>query len=219
MRKQERIQIVLETIDDMFPDAKCELQYENPLQLLIAVMLSAQTTDQSVNRVTQKLFAKYQTVEDFAQADLKDLEEAIHSIGLYRNKAKNILGLSKALLEKFNGEVPQTHRELESLPGVGHKTANVVISVAFGQPALAVDTHVERVSKRLKLAKMGDGVADVERKLCQIIPKHRWTKTHHQLIFFGRYFCKATSPSCQDCPLYDLCIDPIKYKKRPLKVE
>ena len=219
MRKEERVQIVLKEIDKMFPNAECELIHSNPLELLIAVVLSAQTTDQSVNKVTKSLFSKYKTVEDYAHANLKDMENDIKQIGLYRNKAKNIIGLANALIENFDGQVPQTKKELETLPGVGRKTANVVVSVAFGQPALAVDTHVERVSKRLKLSKKGDSVLDVEKKLCRIIPKERWTKTHHQLIFFGRYFCKATSPSCKDCPLFDLCIDSIKFKKRPLEIE
>lgn len=219
MRKEERVAIVLKEIDQMFPDAKCELNHENPLQLLIAVMMSAQTTDKSVNSVTENLFKKYQTVEDFAQADLKELENDIRKIGLYRNKAKNIIGICQTLIRDFNGIVPKTHQELETLPGVGRKTANVVLSVAFGQPAFAVDTHVERISKRLKLAKKDDSVLDVERKLCKAIPKDRWIKTHHQFIFFGRYFCKATSPSCQDCPLYDICVDPIRLKKKPLEVK
>lgn len=219
MRKEERVAIVLKEIDQMFPDAKCELNHENPLQLLIAVMMSAQTTDKSVNAVTEKLFKKYQTVEDFAQADLKELENDIRKIGLYRNKAKNIIGICQTLIRDFNGIVPKTHQELETLPGVGRKTANVVLSVAFGQPAFAVDTHVERISKRLKLAKKDDSVLDVERKLCKAIPKDRWIKTHHQFIFFGRYFCKATLPSCQDCPLYDICVDPIRLKKKPLEVK
>lgn len=218
MRKEERIQIVLKEINAMFPDAECELEHSNSLELLIAVVLSAQTTDQSVNKITKKLFQKYKTVEDYAYADLQEMENDIRQIGLYRNKAKNIIGLAKAIINDFNGEVPHTKKELETLPGVGRKTANVVVSVAFGEPALAVDTHVERVSKRLKLAKKEDSVLQVEKKLCKIIPRDQWTKTHHQLIFFGRYFCKATSPSCKDCPLFDLCVDPIKFKKKPIEM-
>lgn len=218
MRKEERVERVLNVIDDMFPDAKCELKHENPWQLLIAVMMSAQTTDKSVNAITEHLFQKYQSVEDFANADLKELENDIRKIGLYRNKAKNIIGICQALIRDFNGEVPKTHKELETLPGVGRKTANVVLSVAFEQPALAVDTHVERVSKRLKLAKKDDSVLDVEKKLCKAIPKQRWIKTHHQLIFFGRYFCKATSPMCLECPLFDICNDPIRLKKKPIEM-
>ncbi len=218
MRKEERVERVLNVIDEMFPDAKCELKHENPWQLLIAVMMSAQTTDKSVNAITEHLFQKYQSVEDFANADLKELENDIRKIGLYRNKAKNIIGICQALIRDFNGEVPKTHKELETLPGVGRKTANVVLSVAFEQPALAVDTHVERVSKRLKLAKKGDSVLEVEKKLCKAIPRQRWIKTHHQLIFFGRYFCKATSPMCMECPLFDICNEPIRLKKKPIEM-
>lgn len=217
MRKEERVQIILKEIDAMFPDAKCELNYSNPLELLIAVVLSAQTTDQSVNQVTKTLFQKYRSVDDYANADLTEMEADLRRIGLYRNKAKNVIGLAQAIKQNFNGEVPHTKKELETLPGVGHKTANVVVSVAFGQPAFAVDTHVERISKRLKLAKKDDHVSDVERKLCRIIPASRWTKTHHQFIFFGRYFCKATAPNCADCPLFELCCDPIRFKRKPLE--
>ena len=218
MRKEERVERVLNVIDEMFPDAKCELKHENPWQLLIAVMMSVQTTDKSVNAITEHLFQKYQSVDDFANADLKELENDIRKIGLYRNKAKNIIGICQALIRDFNGEVPKTHKELETLPGVGRKTANVVLSVAFEQPALAVDTHVERVSKRLKLAKKDDTVLEVEKKLCKAIPRQRWIKTHHQLIFFGRYFCKATSPMCLECPLFDICSDPIRLKKKPIEM-
>lgn len=218
MRKEERVERVLNVIDEMFPDAKCELKHKNPWQLLIAVMMSAQTTDKSVNAITEHLFQKYQSVDDFANADLKELENDIRKIGLYRNKAKNIIGICQALIRDFNGEVPKTHKELETLPGVGRKTANVVLSVAFEQPALAVDTHVERVSKRLKLAKKDDTVLEVEKKLCKAIPRQRWIKTHHQLIFFGRYFCKATSPMCLECPLFDICSDPIRLKKKPIEM-
>ena len=214
MRKQERIQIVLDEINHLFPDAQCELVHKNPYELIVAVALSAQTTDVSVNKITPSLFAKYPTPYDLANAPLEDIEQAIKQIGLYRNKAKNIKMLACQLVEKFNGEVPSNRKDLESLSGVGRKTANVVMSVAFDYPALAVDTHVERISKRLKLAKKDDSVLQVEKKLCQIIPRSQWNKTHHQFIFFGRYFCKATNPNCKECKLFDLCVDEIKYKKR-----
>lgn len=219
MRKEERVQIVLDELERLFPDAHCELNHSNAFELLVAVVLSAQTTDVSVNKITPNLFKKYPSVEALANADLKDIEETIKQIGLYRNKAKNIKALALQLMEKHHGEVPCTRKELEALPGVGRKTTNVVLSVAFEQPALAVDTHVERVSKRLKLAKKDDNVLQVEKKLCRAIPRNRWNKTHHQLIFFGRYFCKATSPNCEDCRLFDLCQDEIKLKKRSIKVE
>lgn len=219
MRKEERIQIVLNEIDALFPNAHCELIHRNPFELLIAVVLSAQTTDVSVNKITPKLFEKFPTPESLALAEIKEIEEIIKRIGLYRHKAKNIKALSIKLVDEFNGKVPSTKKELESLPGVGRKTANVVVSVAFDQPALAVDTHVERVSKRLKLAKINDSVLDIEKKLCRIIPRNRWNKTHHQLIFFGRYFCKATNPNCEECKLFDLCVDDIKFKKRSIKLD
>lgn len=218
MRKEERIKIILHEIDQLFPNAHCELNHRNPYELLVAVVLSAQTTDVSVNKITPKLFEKYPTPYDLAIADLKDIEQIIKQIGLYRHKARNIKSLAIKLIEDFNGVVPQNKKDLETLPGVGRKTANVVVSVAFNQPALAVDTHVERVSKRLKLAKRDDSVLTVEKKLCKVIPRDRWNKSHHQFIFFGRYFCKATNPNCDNCPLFDLCIDDIRLKRKSIKV-
>lgn len=200
--KQDRI---LNTFDEMFPDARCVLNHSNNLELLVAVMLSAQTTDESVNKLTSHLFQKYKTVEDYANASLSELESDLHSIGLYRNKAKNIKAMAQALQTRFNGVVPASHDALISLPGVGRKTANVVMAEGFGYPAIAVDTHVERISKRLGFAKPDDTVLTVEKKLMKTIPKNRWIKTHHQMIFFGRYHCKAMSPHCKECPLVDIC--------------
>lgn len=200
--KQDRI---LNTFDEMFPDARCVLNHSNNLELLVAVMLSAQTTDESVNKLTSHLFQKYKTVDDYANASLPELESDLHSIGLYRNKAKNIKAMAMALQARFNGVVPASHDALISLPGVGRKTANVVMAEGFGYPAIAVDTHVERISKRLGFAKPDDTVLTVEKKLMKTIPKNRWIKTHHQMIFFGRYHCKAMSPHCKECPLVDLC--------------
>lgn len=200
--KQDRI---LNTFDEMFPDARCVLNHSNNLELLVAVMLSAQTTDESVNKLTSHLFQKYKTVDDYANASLLELESDLHSIGLYRNKAKNIKAMAMALQARFNGVVPASHDALISLPGVGRKTANVVMAEGFGYPAIAVDTHVERISKRLGFAKPDDTVLTVEKKLMKTIPKNRWIKTHHQMIFFGRYHCKAMSPHCKECPLVDLC--------------
>ena len=197
--KQDRI---LNTFDEMFPDARCVLNHSNNLELLVAVMLSAQTTDESVNKLTSHLFQKYKTVDDYANASLSELESDLHSIGLYRNKAKNIKAMAVALQARFNGVVPASHDALISLPGVGRKTANVVMAEGFGYPAIAVDTHVERISKRLGFAKPEDTVLTVEKKLMKTIPKNRWIKTHHQMIFFGRYHCKAMSPHCKDCLLY-----------------
>lgn len=196
---------MINVISEMFPDAECELKHDNPFQLTIAVMLSAQTTDNSVNKVTAKLFQKYHTAEDFLQVPQEELENDIRTIGLYRNKAKNIQKLCRSLLDKFNGEIPRTHKELESLAGVGRKTANVVMSVAFDEPSLAVDTHVERVSKRLGICRWKDNVRQVEDKLCKVVPRERWNRTHHQLIFFGRYHCLARAPKCDVCPLFEDC--------------
>lgn len=194
----------------MFPNAKAELNYTNPFELLIAVVLSAQTTDKAVNKVTEILFKKYPNAEALSQAELSDVENIIKTIGLYHNKAKNIIALSRDLTEKFNGEVPADRDQLESLPGVGRKTTNVVISNAFGIPALAVDTHVARISIRLGLAKPSDNVLEIEKKLNRKIPKEQWLKVHHQMIFFGRYHCLAKNPKCQSCPLIDDC----KYKDK-----
>lgn len=194
----------------MFPNAKAELNYTNPFELLIAVVLSAQTTDKAVNKVTEILFKKYPNAEALSQAELSDVESIIKTIGLYHNKAKNIIALSRDLTEKFNGEVPADRDQLESLPGVGRKTTNVVISNAFGIPALAVDTHVARISIRLGLAKPSDNVLEIEKKLNRKIPKEQWLKVHHQMIFFGRYHCLAKNPKCQSCPLIDDC----KYKDK-----
>lgn len=196
---------ILDEFDAMFPDAKCELNYSNELELLIAVMLSAQTTDASVNRLTTHLFQKYHSVEDYANASLSQLENDIKSIGLYRNKAKNIKAMAQKLIDNYQGKVPCDHEALQTLPGVGRKTANVVVSEGFKVPAIAVDTHVERISKRLGIALKKDSVLTVEKKLMKSVPKERWIKTHHQMIFFGRYHCKAMNPCCKDCHLIDIC--------------
>ena len=205
---------ILETLDQMFPNATVELNHNNHFELLIAVVLSAQTTDVAVNKVTPALFTKYPTPYDLAKADEKDIENYIKTIGLYRNKAKNIKALSNQLVELFEGKVPSTREDLESLPGVGRKTANVVLSNAFYIPALAVDTHVARVSQRLGFAKFGDSVLTIENKLMKKIPKDKWQQAHHQFIFFGRYHCLARNPKCNQCPLFDVCKYKEKYKFR-----
>lgn len=196
---------ILDTIAAMFPDAHCELNHSNPFELTIAVLLSAQCTDETVNKVTVDLFRKYKAPEDYVAVPLEELEQDIRRIGLYRNKAKHIQNLCRILLEQYNGEVPQAHELLVQLPGVGRKTANVVVSNAFGVPAIAVDTHVERVSKRLGFAGWDDSVLEVEKKLMKRVPREEWTETHHRLIFFGRYHCKAQNPQCSVCPLLDVC--------------
>ncbi len=189
----------------MYPDAHCELVHANPFELVIAVALSAQCTDVLVNKVTAKLFQKYKTPEDYLHVTLEELQQDIRSIGLYRNKAKNIQKLCALLLSDYDGEVPADRDELMKLPGVGRKTANVVVSVAFGIPAMAVDTHVERVSKRLGICRWKDTVLQVEETLMKKIPKEEWSQTHHTMIFFGRYHCKAQNPQCQVCPLQTVC--------------
>ncbi len=192
-------------MSEMFPGAHCELNHSNPFELLIAVMMSAQATDESVNRVTDTLFKKYRKPEDYLSVSIEELQQDIRRIGLFRNKAKNIQSLCGILLDKYGGEVPREHELLVELPGVGRKTANVVVSNAFGVPAIAVDTHVERVSKRLGLAKPDDSVLEVEKKLMKVIPREEWTLSHHRIIFFGRYHCKAQNPNCPECPLLDIC--------------
>ena len=218
MLTNKDIEIVLKTIEEMFPDAECELTHENPFELLIAVILSAQCTDALVNKVTKDLFKKYKSPEDYLNVSLEELQQDIRSIGLYRNKSKNIRKLCTTLIEDYNGVVPESKIELEKLAGVGRKTANVVASVAFGEPAIAVDTHVERVSKRLGICRWKDSVIEVEKTLMRKVPKEEWSNTHHRLIFFGRYHCKAKSPQCEICPLLELCREGKKRMKKSSKV-
>lgn len=196
---------ILSFFDELFPNAGCELIYHKDYELLIAVMLSAQTTDQSVNKVTPILFSKYPTLEDIANADILDLEECIKTIGMYRQKARHLKSIAIDLINKFEGKVPSLKEELTSLSGVGVKTANVVRAELFNIPEIAVDTHVHRVSRRLYLAAKDDDVVEVERKLRKILPEERYIRTHHQMIHFGRYFCKAINPNCKECRLQDIC--------------
>lgn len=205
---------ILDSIAVMFPDAHCELNHRNSFELTIAVLLSAQSTDASVNKVTADLFQKYKTPEDYVSVPPEELEQDIRRIGLFRSKAKHIQSLCKILIEQYNSKVPSDYNKLVQLPGVGRKTANVVISNAFGVPAIAVDTHVERVSKRLGLAGWNDSVLEVEKKLMKQVPEDEWTLTHHRLIFFGRYHCKAQNPACADCPLLDVCREGKKRMKK-----
>ncbi|HHT55095.1 MAG TPA: endonuclease III [Acholeplasma sp.] len=200
-----KIKYILEQLDILFPDAKGELDHSNNFELLIAVVLSAQTTDAAVNIVTKDLFSHYPTPNDLANAKLEDVMKLINRIGLYRNKSKNIIELSKILVEKYNGEVPNTREALESLPGVGRKTANVVLSIAFNVPAIAVDTHVARVSKRLGLVDEDDSVLEIEHKLMNLFPKDKWIKLHHQLILYGRYYCPARKSKENKCVFKEFC--------------
>lgn len=198
------VDAILQRLDEAYPDAWCALVHSNPFELLVATILSAQCTDQRVNIVTARLFPRYNRPEHFAALTYGELEELIKDCGLYRNKAKAIVDMSRMLLEQHGGEVPATREELMKLPGVGRKTANVVLSTAFGVPAIAVDTHVFRVANRIGLADAPD-VTQTEEQLMAAIPEERWAKAHHQLIHHGRNICSARSPKCHECPIAPHC--------------
>ena len=199
-----RTKKIVDILKETYPDAKCELNYKTPLQLLVATILSAQTTDKKVNEVTESLFRDYPDLDAFLTITNDELEERIKQIGLYRNKAKNLILMFRQVKENFNGEVPRTMEEITSLAGAGRKTANVVLSNAFGVPSIAVDTHVFRVSNRLDLAH-SENVLEVEMQLQKELPKKEWTLMHHLLIFHGRRCCVARKPKCEECPLSHLC--------------
>ncbi len=192
-------------LDEIFPNPRCELNYSNDYSLLIAIMLSAQTTDKRVNEVTKILFSKYPSLEDLAKADIKDLESIIYPLGSFRKKASNVKEIAKIVSNKYLGVVPKEREILETFPGVGRKTVNVFYSEYLNVPAIAVDTHVERVCKRLKLAKNTDNVLDIEKKLMKNINKENWNKRHLQLVLFGRYHCMAKKPECDTCKLKEIC--------------
>ncbi len=196
----------LNIIEQMFPDACCELNYTSTFQLAISVILSAQTTDISVNAITPKLFSRYPDAKAMSQATQEDIESMIRRIGLYHNKARYILAFAQELTKNFEGEVPSSRSQLTALPGVGSKTANVIQAVGFSIPALAVDTHVDRVSHRLGWVNKNAGVAQIEVALKSMIPEDRWIKAHHSILFFGRYHCKAQKPACDVCPLSHECL-------------
>lgn len=195
---------IINYLDQMFPNPKCELNYTKDYELLLAVMLSAQTTDKRVNMVTEVLFQKYPSLESLKNADRKDIENIIRPIGTYTKKAYNIIKIAEELY-KIGGKVPCDRTFLESLSGVGRKTANVVLSNLYNIPCIAVDTHVARVSKRLGLAKETDDVREIEKKLNRKFPKEKLCRLHHQLVLFGRYHCKAQNPLCENCELKDIC--------------
>ncbi len=211
MDKNKAKEIILR-LARRYPDPKPKLKFKNNFELLVAVILSAQCTDERVNKVTEKLFEKYDTPAQFAEMKHEELERYIYSCGLYKNKAKFIISASKDIVEKYGGEVPSEFTELKKLSGVGVKTANVVCSVGFGKDALAVDTHVFRVSNRLGLSKSKD-VKKCEEELKEIIDKSEWSKAHHYLIFYGREVCRAIKPDCAHCELSDLCEKNFKVKK------
>ena len=197
---------VIRAMGQLFPEAKAELNHDSPFQLLIAVILSAQTTDVGVNKVTPGLFEAYPTPGALMQADREDIMEKIKTIGLYRNKAKFIKSCATDIVERFGGEVPQTRKELQSLAGVGRKTANVVMSVAFDEPAIAVDTHVNRISKKFNIAPEDASIRQVENCLMEKLPEDLWSQAHHWLIFFGRYQCPARDHDHEECvrKVYDI---------------
>lgn len=196
-------------LDELYPNPKCELNYNKDYELLIAVVLSAQTTDKRVNSVTDILFKKYDSLEKLRDANIEDIKEIIKPIGTFNKKSIFIKEIAKHLIDNCNKKVPNDRKLLESIPGVGRKTANVVMSNLFDFPAIAVDTHVSRVSKRLNLAKEDDDVKTIEAKLMKKIKKENWSKRHHQLVLFGRYHCKAIKPECINCKIQSLC----KYKR------
>ena len=196
---------IIKYLDELFPNPRCELNYQKDYELLIAVMLSAQTTDKRVNMVTDILFKKYPDLNSLATANQKDLINIIKPIGTYQKKSANIISIAKALLEKNNGIVPNDREFLESLNGVGRKTTNVVLSNLYNENCIAVDTHVSRVSKRLGIADENDNVTIIEEKLNNFFPKEKLGRLHHQLVLFGRYHCKASKPECQNCKLKHIC--------------
>jgi endonuclease-3 len=204
MKLRETAVKVLDILEKEYPDARVTLNFQDPLQLLIATILAAQCMDERVNIVTKDLFKKYRRAADFARADLQALEEEIRPTGFYHNKAKSILACCQMIVNKFNGQVPQTLEELTSLSGVGRKTANIILGNAYGQQAIAVDTHVKRVTHRLGWAK-SDDPDKIEFELMEVIPRERWTMACHQLVFHGRKVCAAKNPQCPACPVAKFC--------------
>lgn len=206
MAKDEAVRVkeVLRRLEKAYPGATIELHFKNPLELLVATILAAQCTDKRVNEVTKDLFQKYRTAADYAKVGLKAFEEEVRPTGFYKNKAKNITACCREIVEKFGGEVPPTLDDLVSLPGVGRKTANVVLGNAFGQQAIAVDTHVLRVARRLDFTTSKDPDV-IEADLCKLFPKNKWTRLTHLLTIHGRRTCMAKKPSCPQCPVENLC--------------
>ena len=203
MRKDKVIK-VLDALRAEYPDAECALVHRNAFELLISVVLSAQTTDVSVNKVTPALFKKYPNAKKLSKANPEDVAEIIKTIGMYKTKSRNIIGLAKKLVDEYEGEVPNNYDALITLPGVGRKNANVVLSVWFGEQRIAVDTHVFRVANRIGLVK-ADDVLKTEEGLMKALPNDRWSEAHHSLIFHGRRCCHARKPNCENCCINDLC--------------
>ena len=200
-----KVELIENYLNELLPNVGCELNYNKDYELVIAVMLSAQTTDAAVNGVTSTLFSKYKSLEELASAKVSDIEEIIHSLGLYKNKAKNIPEIAKIILISYGGKIPSDKDELQKLPGVGNKTAGVIRAEIFKIPDFPVDTHIARISKRLGLAKNDDSPYEIEQKLKKTFKEDRWIKLHHQLIHFGRYHCLARNPHCISCKLKEIC--------------
>lgn len=204
---QNKVKLITQYLDKNFPNVDCELNFSNNLELIIAVLLSAQCKDEYVNRATKKLFEKYKTIDDYAEAKVEDIEKLIKTLGLYKAKSKNIVGMANMLRDVYDYKIPTTREELIKLPGVGRKTANVVLSVGFNIPAIAVDTHVERVAKMFGLADKNDNPLQVEKKLMELFPMKDWGKIHHQLIHLGRYKLPARGEKNLDAELEKLLIN------------
>ncbi len=216
-RSKDHINKIRRILNGAYPDVKTQLRHKNPFQLLIATILSAQCTDRQVNAVTGKLFDRFKTPEDFANAPVKAIEKLIYSTGFYRNKAKNIKNCCKALLKEYKGRVPKSLEDLVRLPGVGRKTANVVLGMAFNIPGMVVDTHVARISQRLGLTKNKDP-EKIEYDLMKIVPKKEWNDFSLRLIYFGRETCDARKPDCDNCPMRILCPYGKKQREKVPKV-
>lgn len=211
--KKNRVEKIQQSLDHLFPDPHCELVYHTDYELLIAVVLSAQSTDKRVNSVTPFLFQKYPTLEQLKDAPLSELEDILKPIGSYHKKAFYVKEIARRIVEDYQGVMPQRRKDLESFPGVGRKTVSVVFSEYYKIPAFAVDTHVERVSKRLKLGQEEDSVLMIEQKLKKAFPRSEWGRRHLQFVLFGRYFCKAVKPLCENCSLQGICSYYQKKKK------
>lgn len=203
-------ELILEYLEELFPNPKSELNFNKDYELLIAVMLSAQTTDKRVNMVTKELFSKYPSLEELSKANIEDVKKIIKPVGTFNIKSRNVILIAKSLLDNYNGVVPNNRDYLESLSGVGRKTTNVVLAILYNEPCIAVDTHVSRVSKRLKIAYKNDDVLTIEKKLMKKFNKNELLKLHHKLLLFGRYHCKALSPLCDKCKLKDICRRDVK---------
>ena len=205
---------IIDYLNELYKEPVCELEYNKDYELLLAIVTSAQTTDKRVNEVNKVLFSKYKTIEELANADISDIERIIKPVGTYKRKSIFIKEIATRLVNDNVKVIPNDREYLSTLPGVGRKTINVFLSVIYNEPAIAVDTHVERVSKRLNLAKESDNVLEVEKKLMKVLPKEIWSKTHHQMVLFGRYKCKSIKPLCADCKLKDICKYYKEYKTK-----